>query len=183
MKNVAEKSLIAKLAVQHIRPGDRIALDASTTAWQVALELPNVQLTVLTNSLQVAYLLRDREQVEVISTGGILQPKSLSFIGPLAEETMSSFYVNKAFISCEGFHTEYGLSESNPLQAQIKQKMIEIAEEVYLLADHTKIQVRNFVPVAPLSQIDTLITDSQVSHEYVDELRRLNIEVLQASFC
>jgi DeoR/GlpR family transcriptional regulator of sugar metabolism len=158
--NVAEKLEIARLAVQQIVPGDHIALDASTTVCSLVSELTNMPLTVLTNSLQVAYLLSRHDKIEVITTGGILRSNSLSYVGPLAEEMMLRFHVNKAFISCRGLHVEHGITEANDLQTLVKKKMVAIADEVFLLADHTKIQMQDFVHFMPLGDIDVLITDS-----------------------
>ncbi len=63
-----EKKRIAKAAVARIEPHDRIALDASSTAWYMASILPDVPLTVLTNSIKVALELSSKEKIEVIST-------------------------------------------------------------------------------------------------------------------
>lgn len=67
--NAAEKQRIAREAVLMIKPGDRILLDASTTAWYMA-SLPDMPLTVLTNSIRVAAELSGKERIDVISTGG-----------------------------------------------------------------------------------------------------------------
>lgn len=76
-----EKRRIAEEAVKLVEPGDRIALDASTTAWYMAAGLPNIPLTVLTNSIKVAAELSTKEQIRVIATGGQLASKSLSLSG------------------------------------------------------------------------------------------------------
>ncbi|QRF23921.1 DeoR/GlpR transcriptional regulator [Alicyclobacillus sp. TC] len=177
--HVAEKQAIAREAVRHIFPGDRIILDASTTAWHLAAALPDIQLTVLTNSLKVAFELSQRDKIEVISTGGILRTSSLSYVGPMAEEALDQFHVGKAFLSCKGLHSHYGISESNALQALVKRKMIEIAERVYILADHSKIQVRDFTSIASLDEVDVLITDLQVREEQIEDIRKFGVEVFQ----
>ncbi|WP_258112230.1 DeoR/GlpR family DNA-binding transcription regulator [Alicyclobacillus sp. SP_1] len=179
-EHISEKEAIALEAVRHIAPGDRIVLDASTTAWHVALVLPNIPLTVLTNSLRVSMELASRDKLEVISTGGIVRASSLSYVGPLAEETLNQFHVNKAFLSCKGFHTEYGVSESNALQALVKRKMMDISDKLYLLADHSKMQVRDFTSVASLDEVDALITDAGANPGHLESIRKFNIEIIQA---
>jgi DeoR/GlpR family transcriptional regulator of sugar metabolism len=106
--NVNEKREIALRATKLIDEGDKVILDASSTAWYMAKSLPDIPLTVLTNSIKVAMELSNKKQVEVISTGGTLQPKSLSFTGPLAEASMDTYHVSKAFISCKGLHLRRG---------------------------------------------------------------------------
>jgi len=83
-----EKRRIAEEAVKHIRPGERILLDGSSTAWYVARILPDMPLTVLTNSVKAAAELGSKERIEVLSTGGLMSHRSLSFVGPLAERAL-----------------------------------------------------------------------------------------------
>ncbi len=166
--NSSEKKAIAIEAISLIEPGDQIVLDASTTAWYMAKELPDMPLTVLTNSIKVAIELSRKEQIKVISTGGSLLSQSLSYVGPLAERSLSIYHVNKAFLSCKGVHLEKGLSDFNELQALLKKQMMEIADETVLMVDSSKFGTRAFSQIATLSSIDTVITDSNLN----DQLRR-----------
>ncbi|WP_159881456.1 DeoR/GlpR family DNA-binding transcription regulator [Paenibacillus puerhi] len=172
-----EKRRIAQEAIKWIQPHDRVLLDASTTAWYMASYLPDIPLTVLTNSVKVASELSGKEKIEVISTGGRLAKRSLSFVGPLAERSMDAYHVDKLFLSCKGVHLERGISESNEQQALVKQKMIGIAEQVILLADASKFGVRAFTHVAELGVADAIITDRGVSEETVAELEERGIRV------
>ncbi|KRW91106.1 DeoR faimly transcriptional regulator [Alicyclobacillus tengchongensis] len=179
-EHVPEKEVIAKTALQFIGIGDRIILDASTTALHLANVLPDIPLTVLTNSLKVALELSGKEKIEVISTGGILRSSSLSYVGPMAEDSLSKFHVNKAFLSCKGIHTLHGFTESNALQALVKRKMIDIADTVIVLADHSKIQVQDFTHVADAREIDMLITDSETDEADLAAFEQLGLRVLRA---
>lgn len=175
--NSSEKKAIALEGVKLINPGDQIVLDASTTAWFMAKELEDMPLTVITNSIKVAIELSKKEQVKVISTGGMLLPKSLSYAGPLAERSLDKYFVNKAFISCKGVHLDEGLSDSNEWQALLKKKMLQIADKTILLADSSKFGVRTFVQIAKINQIDEIITDSKLSGDYINELNEKNINL------
>lgn len=175
--NAEEKRRIAEEAVGRIRPGERILLDASTTAWYMARSLPDVHLTVLTNSIKVATALAVKEKIQVISTGGLLAQRSLSYVGPLAERSLEAYHVDKLFFSCKGVHVERGISESNELQARVKQKMLGIADEVYLLADSSKFGVQAFTHVAALSDVDGMITDVNLAADMLQALRENGIAV------
>ncbi len=174
-----EKKRIAEEAVQVIQPHDRILLDASSTAWYMASYLPDIPLTVLTNSIKVATELSSKEKIEVISSGGILAPRSLSFVGPLAERSLDVYHVDKAFLSCKGVHLERGISESNELQARVKQKMIDISNKVYLLADSSKFGVQAFIHVSGLHTIDTIITDRKAPGDMLGSLQEQGIQVMK----
>ncbi|GAE92203.1 transcriptional regulator [Gracilibacillus boraciitolerans JCM 21714] len=177
---VEEKKEIAQEAVKHIVEADKILLDASTTAWYVAKNLPNIPITVLTNSVNVALELSKKNRITVISIGGTLLARSLSFVGPLAERSLDLYHVNKAFLSCKGIHFKNGISESNEQQARVKQKMIEMADTTYILADRHKFHLQAFAYVTPLANVERIITDSNVADHDVNELQEIGLEVIKA---
>jgi DeoR/GlpR family transcriptional regulator of sugar metabolism len=179
--NVDEKRDIAEEAIRHIKPYDRIVLDASSTAWYMASNMPDIPLTVLTNSIKVTMELSMKPNIKVINTGGNLLSSSLSFVGPIAEKTLDEFHVNKAFISCKGVHLDSGISDSNELQARMKKRMVGMAEQVYVLADFSKFDVRAFASVSGWEGIHHIITDSKTDAEYVGLLKDRRIHVIQLS--
>lgn len=177
--NAEEKRRIAQEAVSHVEEHDRIILDASSTAWYMAQLLPDVSLTVLTNSIKVAMELSTKEKIKVISTGGLLSSRSLSYVGPLAERSLSTYHVDKAFISCKGLHIQRGLSEFNELQAFIKQKMIGIADTTYVLADYSKFGQQSLAQVASWGEVQHVITDEKTDPEFIAQLQELSVNVFQ----
>ncbi len=177
--NAAEKKEIAEEALKYVKAGDQIILDASTTAFYMAAAMANIPLTVLTNSIKVAAELAHKERITVIATGGILSPRSLSFVGPSAERALDMYHVNKAFLSCKGVHFERGITESNELQALVKRKMLQIADECYLLVDHSKFDVQDFAHVGQLADVHMIVTDAMADPAYVEQLRIRQLSVVQ----
>jgi len=163
--NVEEKKQIALTAVKQINPGDKVILDASSTAWYVAKEIPDFEITVLTNSIKVATELSNKKNIVVISTGGILRPESLSYIGPLAESSLDLYHVDKAFISCKGFHFERGMSESSEQQARVKEKMVNNADKVFIMIDHSKFGIQAFSRFGSIEKVDCIITDDKIDSQ------------------
>ena len=175
--NAEEKRRIAREAIKHIEPNERILLDASTTAWYMASIMPDIPLTVLTNSIKVATELAAKERIQVISTGGILAQRSLSFVGPLTERSLEGYHVDKLFFSCRGVHLTRGVSESNELQGRVKQRMIGMADRVYLLADASKLGAQAFTHVAEISEINVVITDKRIDSASLSQLEEHGIAV------
>lgn len=178
--NVEEKKEVAEQALLYINPYERIILDASSTAWYMAQALPDIPLTVLTNSVKVIMELAGKEKITVHSTGGMLRSNSLSFVGPLVESSLGNYHVDKAFLSCKGVHPNWGISDSNEFQALVKKKMIEISEKVFLLVDHSKFNSKAFSYIGPLSLIDTIITDKKTTEATLESFKELSLEVVQA---
>jgi DeoR family transcriptional regulator, fructose operon transcriptional repressor len=170
-----EKQKIAMEAVKLVNEDDRIILDASTTAWYMAKALPNIPLVVITNSIKVAMELSQKEHIRVISTGGILLQKSLSFIGPIAEEMLEKYHVTTAFISAKGVDFKAGITDSNEQQAIVKKKMIQQAQKTILMADSSKFHQIDFAKIANLKEISECITDEQLSNDTKNLLQQASI--------
>jgi len=176
--NAEQKRQIAREAVKYIQPGDRILLDASSTAWYTASILPNIELTVVTNSIKVALELAGKERVQVISIGGALHRKSMSYVGPLAERSLDNYRVDKTFFSCRGVHLEWGLSDSNEQHASLKAKMMQVADRVVLLADSSKFGTQAFAQLGTLDQVHAVITDGGIDAGFLEKLREKVPEVV-----
>ncbi len=157
--NVAEKKVIAELALAQIQAGDILFFDASSTVFHLACLLPNLEVTVLTSALKVAVELSRRPAVQVILTGGAVKPSSLSCQGGLADLILEQCQVQKAFLSCRGLDAKRGLSEPNAEQAALKRKIISLADQTILLADHTKTGVKSSYFYAKLEEVDFFVTD------------------------
>lgn len=179
--NVDEKKQIALTAIKQIKPGDKIILDASSTAWYVAKEIPDFEMTVLTNSIKVATELSNKKNIVVISTGGILRPESLSYIGPLAESSIDLYHVDKAFISCKGFHFERGMSESSEQQARVKEKMVNNADEVFVMIDHSKFGIQAFSRFGNIESVGCIITDDKIERQIEEKIKSGPFKYIVAS--
>lgn len=178
--NIEEKKQVAEIALNYIEPYDRIILDASTTAMYMAQALPDIQLTVLTNSLKVATELSSKRKITVHLTGGMLWSDSLSFVGPQAERGLSNYYVDKAFFSCKGVDPEWGVSDSNELQALVKKKLLEISNKSFLLVGQSKFGVKAFSPICQLNQIDAIITNSAIPESpYLKKIKDMSKTFIQ----
>lgn len=170
-----EKRIIAQEAFKKIEPNDVVAFDASTTVLELACLLPDMPLTVVTYALDVARLLIDRPQIKVIVTGGELDAQSICLLGPVAESNLRKFEINKAFFSCKGIDLTRGYSEATLLQASMKEAVLEVSENCYLLADHTKFGVRSMAYYGGLSSVGEVITDGQIEVNYLDALEEAGV--------
>jgi len=172
--NSTEKKAITQKAVGYINPQDVIYLDGSSTCLELAKRLVEAELnvTVVTNSLLVYMELVQSKNVTVICLGGQHDPVSYCLTGPEAEAQAEKYFVNKAFISTKGFSPEEGTFESSVATYRIKQILSSKSSEVVLLVDHSKFGQKSLCKVLDISQIDTIITDSQVSEAQIAVLQR-----------
>jgi len=183
MRNHEEKRAIGQKALDYIEDGEVIALDASTTALQLARVLKEgtkKDIVVITHALKVVMTLADNAMITVISTGGILDHRTMSFVGPLAENALANYNIKKAFISCKGLTVEDGITESTDVQARIKEHLIKGAKEVFMLADHDKFGKAALATVSSVNMINKIITDNGTTEEELNRFLSVGIEVIIA---
>lgn len=176
--NKQEKISVAKEALKLIEEEDIIFLDASSSALYLARLIPDIRLTVLTNSIQVCVVLSTHSKITVISTGGTLSARSMSYVGQAALNTLDFYYVDKLFFSCKGLDEAWGISDGNELQALVKQKVIERATKKILLLDHSKLGKKAFARISSCSVIDTIIVDSHTKHDQLSFLKKQGTTIL-----
>lgn len=172
----AEKRRIANRALSHIRENDVLALDASTTVLELVCLLPDMPLTIITHGIDAARLLAEREKIQVFCTGGELDRESTCLLGPLAEESLRRFSIDKAFFSCTGIDLERGCSEASVAHASIKRLLMQFASRSFLLVDHSKFGVRSVAYSGSVYDVDHLITDGAVDPQLVEALQKGGVE-------
>lgn len=179
MRNRLEKQFIGRRAAEMVMPGDVIALDASTTALQLAYRLKDKKdLVIITHAIKTVMALTGNPDLTVICTGGTLHPRTLSFVGPLTENAFGTYNIKKAFISCKGVTLEEGITESTEAQARVKAEIIRGAKEIILLADHDKFGVAALATAASVTAIHKLITDSATPEEELAKFHQVGVEVI-----
>ncbi|MEW6227106.1 MAG: DeoR/GlpR family DNA-binding transcription regulator [Bacillota bacterium] len=174
----SEKQMLGRMAATLIQPGDTIMLDNSSTISFLALHLGQVRdVAVVTNSWAAVEQLA-RHNVRVISSGGVLDRESMSFLGGETEETLARYHVDKAFLSTKGISIEYGLTDARLEQARIHRVMVKAAERVILVADHSKFDTICFAEVAPLARVSVVVTDNEPPQPYRDFFADNHVQVL-----
>ena len=168
-----QKQAIAAEACQLIQPGEVIALDGSSTVCELARQLPDIPLTVVTNSLAVCSILSRQTPINTICTGGVLDADAMAFVGLQAEKALDSFNIAKFFYSCRGIDLDRGVSESNDRQAALKLRTIELATQSILLADTSKFGIASSVFYMPADSVDLLITDDGRPDEIGEMIKSL----------
>ncbi|MBR2438645.1 MAG: DeoR/GlpR transcriptional regulator [Lentisphaeria bacterium] len=173
-----EKARIAHLAEQCINDGDTIFLDGGSTVLELARLLSDKKgLTIVTNSLMAASELMETE-CRLIIVGGEFRPLSRTLVGPLTGNTLKSLHIDKAFLGTMGLTLEQGLTTTDVNEAYTKHLAAEVSDEVYVLADSSKIGTNQFVTCDPVSAIDYLITDAGISQDMIKQLKKEKVEVI-----
>jgi DeoR/GlpR family transcriptional regulator of sugar metabolism len=176
---VDRKRAIARAAAGLVGEGEAVALDASTTAYYLALELRSKrELVVVTNSLLVAAALADAPGITVLVTGGMLRLSAMSLVGELGADVLRKTRINKGFLGARGLSLERGLMDLNPDEVRVKHEMAEACEQVYGILDGTKWHRTALLSFVPTERLAGVVTDSSAPEAELEAWRAAGIHVL-----
>ncbi|GAA3062845.1 hypothetical protein GCM10020254_03450 [Streptomyces goshikiensis] len=168
---------MAEAASALVKPGSVVAVSGGSTSYAVAARLRYVPgLTVVTNSLPVAQLLRPTGAEPgpagptLLLTGGT-PTKSASLVGPLADQAIRSLQVDLLIIGAHGVSERAGATTPNLAEAQTNRALIDCATQVAVVADHTKWGVVGLSRFIALSEIDYFVSDDGLDSEACSVLR------------
>ncbi len=167
IRQQVEKRAIAERAARLVEPGMAVALSAGTTTAALAARLAEVPgLTVVTNSIPVADALHQNPRADqtVVLTGGLRTPSD-ALTGPVAEAAIAALNVDLLFLGVHGMSPRVGLTTPNLLEAAVNRRLIDAARRLVVLADHTKWETIGIATIAPLDEVDVLISDGGLPPE------------------
>lgn len=177
----AEKRAIAVAAAALVQPGERLFLDAGSSCSYLADALPaDMELTVITHSLDAVLKLMSKRGIHVISPGGELDERLNAFVGPVTETALAAFHADKAFLGTAGIDLQAGLTENSMVEGRIKALMAGNAKETFLLADGSKFGRLAFRAVLPLDKVSQVITDASIPTPFATALQRKGIKIIRA---
>lgn len=152
------KRAIAAAAAEIIADGETVLLDGGTTTYEVARLLVGRSLQVVTNSLPVANLFASESRTDLVLLGGYVSPRTGVCLGPYANELLGRLHVTTTVLSAAGI-AEQGLFNAHLLLAETEQAMLRAAGRVIVVADSSKFGQKSLTLVAPLSDIDVVVSD------------------------
>lgn len=177
-----QKERIAAAAVSLVEDGETVLIDGGSTTHAFARELVQREfdaLQIVTNSIALLSTLAPAAGIELVSLGGVMQPKTGVLLGPLTTAALRELHVRKLIMGTGGIR-ETGLYNSNSLLVETERRMLDAADEVIVLADSGKFGHSELVHLCGLDRVDVLVTDDQVSEEWRRRLTEAGIRLIIA---
>ncbi|MBA7699716.1 Glucitol operon repressor [subsurface metagenome] len=182
--NIELKKKIAIKALEFVENKDCIFLDNSTTCYYFAKALSESKfrdIIIVTNSYLIPGLFIKNDDIQIVSTGGMLLKELNCFVGPCAVAAINEFNGNKFFFSTAAISIKGELSDIHrPVSDEIKRKMFRRSKEHICLVDSSKFNHIGQSKVFSISEIDKIITDSSCSKETREEFARIGKELIIA---
>lgn len=169
-RHLTEKQAIAKAAAGLVKANDAVVLDAGTTMLELARQLTHLPLRVITADLHIALFLSEFKQIEVTIIGGRIDDSSQSCIGEHGRRLLRNIYPDVAFVSCNSWSLEKGITTPTEEKAGLKEDLLINARRRVLLADSSKYGSWSLFCATPLQSLTDIITDEQLGEKEVKEL-------------
>ena len=177
----AEKRRVAAAAASLVRDGQTIAVTSGSTAVEFARQLVDrSDLTVITNSLDVAQVLLDCEGIQLVVLGGVIRPRMHSLLGHLTEQACREMRADTLFMGIGAISLERGLMNDYMPEILTDRALRSMATSVVVIADSGKFDLVAPALVFGLDGVDVIVTDRGVRPEVVEDLTARDIRVIVA---
>jgi DeoR/GlpR family transcriptional regulator of sugar metabolism len=182
-RSSAAKARLGKAAAAMVGEGETLFLDSSSTAYHVARALLDAggRHTIITNSQPIMDLVASHptSESELIGIGGTLRRLTRSFVGPGATGAVQAHFADRVFFSIKGLARDGELTDADVLEAEVKRRMVERAEDAVLLIDGTKLASRGLSVIAHISAVGQVVA-ADLDAEGAARLAAHGIPVLTA---
>ena len=178
VRNHSEKDEIAKLAAEYVEDGDIIFIDSGTTTPLMLEFIKHLNLTIITNNIDLVIQAIPYEGLNVFSTGGMLERQTKSLTSVESKNLINQYNINKAFLASTGVSLTNGVTNSLPIESDLKTCVVKKSEEVFLLVDHSKFDKYSLKTYCGLDEIDYLVTDEQPHSKYMKYAKDKQIKLV-----
>ncbi|PHR25849.1 MAG: DeoR family transcriptional regulator [Desulfotalea sp.] len=179
-RNREKKLSIGRAAAALIEENDVIFIDCGTTTPFIAHYISNeLNFKGICCSLNIFNLLNAKKNSKILLTGGAFHEKTQVFSSPQALDMIRQLRITKAFVSAAGISQQLGLTCFNQYEIELKREVMKVSQHVYIVADSSKFDQVKMAYFADVDQVDTVITNEDISATDESWLRQLNINLIK----
>ena len=178
-----EKEAIAQRIATEIPNHASLFINIGTTTETVAKALLNhTGLQIITNNLNVASILRNKDDFTVIIAGGTVRSRDGGVIGEATLDFINQFRVDYGIVGISGIDPIDGsLLDYDYQEVRIAQSIINNSRSVFLAADSEKFGRNAVVRLGSISQVNRLFTDVMPPETIQTLLQEHDVEVTLCS--
>ncbi|HBA69809.1 MAG TPA: DeoR/GlpR transcriptional regulator [Lachnospiraceae bacterium] len=178
VRNIPQKQKIAEKALTLLRPDTTVFLDSGSTATVLARQFPNQSNLIYTTGLSCATELANLSEPTVMLPGGKLNRYSQSVFGFSAIKELESVNFHQSFLGITGYHSAIGFSCGIRDEAILKQTAIRQSDQVIVLMDSSKLELKCSFNICGLDAVDILVSDGNLPEEFLEQCRKHQVTVL-----
>lgn len=178
-KETTSKQMIGQVAATLLHDEDYLYMDSSTTVRCVGEHMKTKGNVIVTNSIDMAGMMAARNEARIQLLGGLLNNDQRMIYGSRAIEMLSDYHFDKAFLGTCGLCMN-GLTTDFEEETYLIRQVIRSADQVIVLADHSKFGKTMFHRVAGLEDIDFIVTDREPDAEWQRYVNEIGVEIIIA---
>jgi len=180
--NAPAKQAIARTVAQRVPHGSSLLINIGTTTEAIARALLHHKgLRVITNNLNVAAILSDNADCEVIVAGGVLRAMDKGIIGEVTVDFIAQFKVDIGLIGISGIESDGTLRDFDYREVKVARAILEHSREVWVAADHSKFNRPAMVEMARFDQIEMLFTDGLPPDPFPAQLSQAGVTLVNCN--
>jgi DeoR family glycerol-3-phosphate regulon repressor len=154
------KQRIGRRAAGFVSAGMTLLLDSGTTSFWMARALAGVRnLTIITNSMEIAAEVLGRPGYRLLLAGGVINSDYRAAFGAEPAAFCRRFVPDLTVLSMGAVDAVRGFLDYDADEAAFKRSLVERAQRVMVLADRTKFDKPGFIQVAEYGEVHDLVTD------------------------
>ena len=180
-ENVASKLRLAAAAVQLLQAGQFVFLDSGTTNLEIARALPDMPLTVATNSIPIAAALLGRQQLDVTLIGGRMDHRIGGTIGTAAALEVQAMRPDICFLGTCSVDIELGIGTTIAEEAAFKRLLVRQCSQIVLAVTNQKLGTASPFAVTPLNEVSRLVIEADAEPHKVQQLQGSGVPLLFAA--
>lgn len=176
------KMELAQKILSTLKNDDMIFLDGSSVTILVAilLQKKKIDISIITNSVEIQKILSENKFIKVISLGGVYDLTSNSFIGEITKANIKLFNPNKVFINTKGINLEnMSLSTSSMEKGEFKRAALKNGYEKFIIAQNNRFFQDALYNFFSLGEGMTIISDSNLDSKIEEKLLKNNINIIK----
>ncbi len=180
-EHVANKARLAAAAVQLLQPGQFVFLDSGTTNLEIARALPDMALTIATNSIPIAAALLGRQQFDVTLVGGRMDHRIGGTIGTAAALEVQAMRPDICFLGTCSVDIELGIGTTIAEEAAFKRLLVRQCSQIVLAVTNQKLGTASPFAVTPLAEVSRLVIEADAEPHKVQQLQGSGVPLLFAA--
>ena len=158
------KASLARAAVNLVKEGQTIFIDAGSTNLAIAQALPtDLRLTVVTNAPGVASALSHHPKISVIMLGGLYDQAKGACLGPQTIREATQIFADMFILGACGVDAGIGVTALDAGEAEVKRAMIGQSSLLMIAATADKLGTVAPFKIAEPSRIDHLVVENGVA--------------------
>lgn len=172
------KERIGILTSSLVNDGEKIFISSGSTIYHFSKYIDNSKrLWVVTDGLNIATELNNRNKISIIIIGGELRTNTLSTTGSFSEDMIKQFSFDTAYLGVTSIGPDGTLYHGSMVEIGIYKYIRKLSHRIVVLADSKKLGKKDFICVGQLIPGDILVTDNAIDPSILKGYIELGIDV------